>query len=152
MYVWNGSFKGQNVLSIYFPFFSLFTGIGQNWVKLLYFLQNYLCPGAGPSGPGALTLKGGRAIMPGLGTSNRGTGHCREAQPHPRGAEIAFGTQKRQLSEVVSMTRYRYGLDERSLGRLKEPVILAAHCLRKLACLHVAMGNSSYRGDWPSLC
>ena len=22
--------------------FSLFTGIGQNWVKLLYFLQNYL--------------------------------------------------------------------------------------------------------------
>ena len=24
-------------------FFSLFTGIGQNWVKLLYFLQNYLC-------------------------------------------------------------------------------------------------------------
>ena len=43
VYVWNGSFKGQNVLSICFPFFSLFTGIGQNWVKLLYFLQNYLC-------------------------------------------------------------------------------------------------------------
>ena len=36
-------FKGQNVLSISFPFFSLFTGIGQNWVKLLYFIQNHLC-------------------------------------------------------------------------------------------------------------
>ena len=35
--------KGQNVLSIPFLFYSLFTGIGQNWVKLLYFLQNHLC-------------------------------------------------------------------------------------------------------------
>ena len=41
--VWNSVLKGQNVLSIPFLFYSLFTGIGQNWVKLLYFLQNYLC-------------------------------------------------------------------------------------------------------------
>ena len=43
VYVWNSVLKGQNVLSIPFLFYSLFTGIGQNWVKLLYFLQNYLC-------------------------------------------------------------------------------------------------------------
>ena len=43
VYVWNSVLKGQNVLTIPFLFFSLFTGIGQNWVKLLYFLQNYLC-------------------------------------------------------------------------------------------------------------
>ena len=42
VYVWNSSFKGQNVLSIFFPFFSLFTGIGQNWAKLLYFIQKPL--------------------------------------------------------------------------------------------------------------
>ena len=43
VYVWNSVLKGQNVLSIPFLFYSLFTGIGQNWVKLLYFLQNHLC-------------------------------------------------------------------------------------------------------------
>ena len=43
VYVWNSVLKGQNVLSIPFLFYSLFTGICQNWVKLLYFLQNYLC-------------------------------------------------------------------------------------------------------------
>ena len=43
VYVWNSVLKGQNVLSIPFLFYSLVTGIGQNWVKLLYFLQNYLC-------------------------------------------------------------------------------------------------------------
>ena len=42
VYVCNSSFKGQNVYSICNLFLSLFTGIGQNWVKLLYFLQNYL--------------------------------------------------------------------------------------------------------------
>ena len=43
VYVWNSVLKGQNVLSIPFLFYSLFTGIGQNWVKSLYFLQNQLC-------------------------------------------------------------------------------------------------------------
>ena len=43
VYVWNSVLKGQNFLIIPFLFYSLFTGIGQNWVKLLYFLQNYLC-------------------------------------------------------------------------------------------------------------
>ena len=33
VYVWNSVLKGQNVLSIPFLFYSLFTGIGQNWVK-----------------------------------------------------------------------------------------------------------------------
>ena len=42
VYVWNSVLKGQNVLSIPFLFYSLFTGIGQNWVKLLYFLQKLL--------------------------------------------------------------------------------------------------------------
>ena len=43
VHVWNSVLKGQNVLTIPFVFFSLFTGIGQNWVQLLYILQNYLC-------------------------------------------------------------------------------------------------------------
>ena len=34
--------KAKNVLSIFLPFFSLFTGIGQNWSKLLCFIQNLL--------------------------------------------------------------------------------------------------------------
>ena len=42
VYVWKLAFKGLNVYSAFFPFFSLFSGIGQNWVKLLYFIQNYL--------------------------------------------------------------------------------------------------------------
>ena len=86
-------------------------------------------PGAGPSSPGTLTLKGGRAIMPGLGTSNEGTGHCCEAGPDPRGAEMAVSPEYRMLSDVVFMTRCGYGLDESSLVRLKEPVILATHQL-----------------------
>ena len=32
-YVWNLVLKPQNVYSALFPFFSLFSGIGQNWVK-----------------------------------------------------------------------------------------------------------------------
>ena len=86
-------------------------------------------PGAGPSGPGTLTLEGGRAIMPGLGTLNKGTGHCCKAGPDPWGAEMAVSPEYRMLSDVVSMTRCGYGLDESSLARLKEPVILAAHRL-----------------------
>ena len=41
VYVWNGSFKVQNILSICFPFFSLFSGIGQNWAKCDIFFQIY---------------------------------------------------------------------------------------------------------------
>ena len=33
--------------------------------------------------------------MPGLGTSNEGTGHCREAGPDPRGAEMAVSPEYR---------------------------------------------------------
>ena len=33
--------------------------------------------------------------MPGLGTSNEGTGHCREAGPDPRGAEKAVSPEYR---------------------------------------------------------
>ena len=67
--------------------------------------------------------------MPGLGTFNKGTGHCCKAGPDPRGAEMAVSPEYRMLSDVVSMTRCGYGLDESSLARLKEPVILAAHRL-----------------------
>ena len=42
VYVWNSVLKGHNVLSIPFLFYSLFTGIGQNWVKLLYFSSKLL--------------------------------------------------------------------------------------------------------------
>ena len=42
MYVWKLAFKGLNVYSALFPFFSLFSGLRQNWVKLLYFLPNQL--------------------------------------------------------------------------------------------------------------
>ena len=42
VYVWNPILKAQNVYTAFIPFFSLFSGIGQNWVKLLLFLQNYL--------------------------------------------------------------------------------------------------------------
>ena len=40
VYVWKLAFKGLTVYSALFPFFSLFSGIWQNWVKLLYFLPN----------------------------------------------------------------------------------------------------------------
>ena len=40
VYVWKLAFKGLNVYSAFFPFFSLFSGLRQNWVKLLYFLPN----------------------------------------------------------------------------------------------------------------
>ena len=33
VYVWKSVFKGLTVYSALFPFFSLFSGIGQNWVK-----------------------------------------------------------------------------------------------------------------------
>ena len=33
--------------------------------------------------------------MPGLGTSNEGTGHCREAGPDPQGAEMAVSPEYR---------------------------------------------------------
>ena len=41
--------------------------------------------------------------MPGLGTSNEGTGHCREAGPDPRGAEKAVSPeyQTRTARDVV---------------------------------------------------
>ena len=42
MHVWKPAFKGLTVYSALFPFFSLFSGIWQNWVKLLYFLPNQL--------------------------------------------------------------------------------------------------------------
>ena len=38
-YVWNLVLKPQNVYSALIQFFSLFSGIGQNWVKLLIFFQ-----------------------------------------------------------------------------------------------------------------
>ena len=40
VYVWKPAFKGLTVYSALFPFFSLFSGLRQNWVKLLYFLPN----------------------------------------------------------------------------------------------------------------
>ena len=40
VYVWKPAFKGLTIYSALFPFFSLFSGIWQNWVKLLYFLPN----------------------------------------------------------------------------------------------------------------
>ena len=40
VYVWKQVLKAQNVYSAFFPFFSLFSGIWQNWVKSLYFLPN----------------------------------------------------------------------------------------------------------------
>ena len=40
VHVWKLAFKGLNVYSALFPFFSLFSGLRQNWVKLLYFLPN----------------------------------------------------------------------------------------------------------------
>ena len=40
VYVWKPAFKGLTVYSALFPFFSLFSGIWQNWVKLFYFLPN----------------------------------------------------------------------------------------------------------------
>ena len=67
--------------------------------------------------------------MPGLGTSNEATGDCHEAGPDPRGAEMAVSPEYRMLSDVVSMTRCGYGLDESSLARLQGPVNLAAHRL-----------------------
>ena len=33
VYVWKSVFEGLTVYSALFPFFSLFSGIGQNWVK-----------------------------------------------------------------------------------------------------------------------
>ena len=41
VYVWNPAFKGLNVYSAFFPFFSLFSGIGQNWAKCDIFFQIY---------------------------------------------------------------------------------------------------------------
>ena len=42
MFVWNPLLKGLTVVSAFIPFFKLFSGIGQNWVKLLLFLLNLL--------------------------------------------------------------------------------------------------------------
>ena len=42
MYVCNPFLMAQTVYSAFIPFFSLFSGIGQNWVKLLLFLLNLL--------------------------------------------------------------------------------------------------------------
>ena len=33
VYVWNPILNAQNVYIAFIPFFSLFSGIGQNWVK-----------------------------------------------------------------------------------------------------------------------
>ena len=40
VHVWKPAFKGLTVYSAFFPFFSLFSGIWQNWAELLYFLPN----------------------------------------------------------------------------------------------------------------
>ena len=40
-YVCNHVLKGLNVYSAFIPFFSLFSGIGQNWVKCDIFFQIY---------------------------------------------------------------------------------------------------------------
>ena len=39
----NPVLKALNVYSAFILFFNLFSGLGQNWVKLLYFIQNHLC-------------------------------------------------------------------------------------------------------------
>ena len=42
VYVWNPILKAQNVYSAFIPFFSLFSGLGQNWAKCDIFFQIYL--------------------------------------------------------------------------------------------------------------
>ena len=39
VYVCNPVLKAQTVYSAFIPFFSLFSGIGQNWVKSLLFFK-----------------------------------------------------------------------------------------------------------------
>ena len=42
MYVCNPVLKALNIYSALIPFFSLFSGLGQNWAKCDIFFQSYL--------------------------------------------------------------------------------------------------------------